>query len=97
VSKGREELQLFRDSVATATGYPPDGYPERHPGWVFHRQELLTDWAAAKLLIKQDLHHVATINDKLNQAIASFDRGDREPGQSLMVEIYNVLNLNDLR
>ena len=40
---------------------------------------------------------VAIIDTKLAEALASFDRGDREPGQSLMVQIYSILNLNTLR
>jgi hypothetical protein len=47
--------------------------------------------------LTHDLDEVAFIDAKLEQARASFDQGQREPGQSLMVEIYNVLNLNTLR
>jgi hypothetical protein len=93
----RESLVLFKGYVATATSEAPDQYPDWHSGWAYHRNELLTHWSAARRLLKRDLDHVATIDAKLAQAIESFDRGKREPGQSLMWEIYNVLNLNTLR
>ena len=67
--------------------------------WVItlsHRAELLRLWSEVKPRIKHDLDKVAYIDEHLTLAIASFDRGEREPGQSLMVKIYNVLNLNKL-
>jgi hypothetical protein len=91
----RESLQLFKEYVVGGTIDAPDKYPDRHPGWTYHRGELLRYWSEAKPLIKHDLDKVAFT--KLEQALASFDQGQREPGQSLMVEIYNVLNLNTLR
>lgn len=54
-------------------------------------------WHDAKSGIKHDLDKVALIDEKLAEALASFDRGEREPGQSLMFQIYNILNLNKLR
>jgi hypothetical protein len=94
----RESIQLFKENVAGATGRAPDNYPEWDPGgWPAHRAELLKYWSGAKSLIKRDLDKVAFIDAKLEQALASFDQGQREPGQSLMFEIYNVLNLNTLR
>jgi hypothetical protein len=93
----RESLQTFRGYVVSGTINAPDYYPDWHPGWQDHRSQLLKYWSDVKPRIKQDLDKVAFIDTKLEQALASFDRGEREPGQSLMCEIYNVLNLNTLK
>jgi hypothetical protein len=43
------------------------------------------------------LDKVIVIDQQLNDALTSFSRGEREPGQSLMVQIYNRLNEGRLR
>jgi hypothetical protein len=76
----------------------PDNYPEWDKyGFRRHREDLLSLWSEIKPRLKRDLDKAAFIEEHLMLAIASFDRGEREPGQSLMVEIYNVLNLHKLR
>jgi hypothetical protein len=93
-----EALQLFKECVVGATIDAPDNYPEwNNLGYPHHRSELLRYWAEAKPRIVRDLDKVEFIDAKLAEALASFDQGDREPGQSLMFEIYNVLNLNTLQ
>lgn len=49
------------------------------------------------LRVKRDLDKAAYIDEHLTSAIELFDRCEREPEQSLMVKIYNVLNLSPLR
>jgi hypothetical protein len=88
---------LFKESVAVATGCPPDEYPEWNSGWANHRADLLALWSDVKPRLKRDLDKAELIDQKLAAAFESFDRGQREPGRSLMFEIYNVLNLNTLR
>jgi hypothetical protein len=96
--KLREALQLFKENVVGGTINAPDNYREWDTGgYRVHRENLLHYWNEAKPMIKHDIDKVAIIDEKLRQALESFDRGDREPGQSLMVEIYNVLNLNTLK
>lgn len=93
-----ETLELFTENVVSGTLRAPDNYPEWNTlGYARHRSELLRLWAEIKPRIKRDLDNVAYIDEHLTLAIASFDRGEREPGQSLMVKIYNVLNLTPLR
>lgn len=93
-----EALQLFQDNVVGGTINAPDNYPDWDAaGYTSHRADLLRTWAEAKSKIKHDLDKVALIDEKLAEALASFDRGEREPGQGLMVQIYNILNLNKLR
>jgi hypothetical protein len=91
-------LSIFKDYVVGGTISAPDNYPEWNTRrWAGHREELLSLWADIKPRLKRDLDKVAYINEHLALAIESFDRGEREPGQSLMLKIYNVLNLNRLR
>jgi hypothetical protein len=97
MSTRRELLDLFMGGVATSTSEAPDQFPDWHPGWSFKRDQILADWTAAKSMLKKDLDKAALIDTKLAEAIACFDQGQREPGRSLMWEIYNVLNLNTLR
>lgn len=97
MSKLSEGLQVFLGSVTSATIWSPDAYPDWHAGWANHRADLLALWTDVKPRLKRDLDKVALIDQKLAEAFNSFDRGQREPGRSLMVEIYNVLNLNTLR
>jgi hypothetical protein len=93
-----EALQLFKENVNGATSMAPDNYPQWDTaGWRSHRQDLLHYWSAVRSGLVEDAHWRTVIDDKLAQAVASFDRGEREPGQSLMVEVYNVLNQHTLR
>lgn len=94
----KESLELFIENVGRAPIRAPDNYPDWDTGgYAAHRAELLRYWAEAKPQIKRDLDKVTFIDAKLAEALASFDKGQREPGQSLMFEIYNVLNLNELK
>jgi hypothetical protein len=93
-----ENLQLFTDAVVSGTLRPPDNYPDWNTrAYAGHREDLLSLWSEIKPRLKRDLDKAAFVEEHLMLAIASFDRGEREPGQSLMVEIYNVLNLHKLR
>jgi hypothetical protein len=93
-----EALQLFKENVNGATSLAPDNYPEWDTaGWTTHRRDLLHYWSEVRPHIVHDTDRRDFIDDKLTQAVASFDRGEREPGQSLMVQVYNVLNLHTLR
>ena len=92
-----EALQLFKENVGRAPIRAPDNYPEWDTGgYAAHREELLSLWAQIKPRVRRDTDKVTVIDAKLAEAIACFDRGEREPGHRLMVEIYNVLNLDSL-
>jgi hypothetical protein len=93
-----QALQLFTENVVGGTLRAPNNYPDWDTGgYRTHRADLLNLWSEIKPRIKQDLDKVAFIDEHLALAIESFDRGEREPGQSLMVQIYNVLNQGRLR
>jgi hypothetical protein len=93
----KEAIGQFKDSVVGATIDAPNNYPDWHPGWQDHRTRLLELWQLAKTGIKRDLDAVSFIDQTLAQAIEGFDKGEKEPGQSLMVKIYNALNMGPLR
>ncbi len=92
-----EAQSIFKDYVVGGTIDAPNNYPDWHPGWQDHRTQLLEFWQRAKTGIKHDLDAVRFIDKTLAQAIECFDQGDKEPGQSLMVKIYNALNMGPLR
>lgn len=93
-----EVLMLFKENVGRAPLCAPDMYPDWDTGgYPAHRAELLSLWAQIKPRIKRDTDKAALIDAKLTEAIACFDDGRREPGHSLMVEVYNILNLNALK
>lgn len=89
----------FREGIATGTCEPPDEYldmdsPTQRSAkhYLLHRQLILEDWAAIKPKLKRDIERAASIEERLVRAIECFDRGERQPGRSLMMEIYNDLN-----
>ncbi len=92
----KEALSMFTGSVAFGTSVSPDEYPSWNPdGYAAHRADLVENWRIAREGIKRDLDRVAKIDVLLEQALASFDRGEREPGRSLMCDIYNLLRIPD--
>jgi hypothetical protein len=93
-----ETLEIFTDTVVSGTLRPPDNYPDWNTrGYAGHREDLLNLWAEIRPRLKRDLEEAAFIDEQLKLALESFDRGDREPGQSIMFKIYNVLNQKKLR
>ncbi len=96
--KLRQSLMFFKENVGKAMLCAPDNYPAWDSGaYQYHRTELLRHWQDSKNLLKQDMALAGVVDAKLELALQSFDLGQREPGQSLMVEIYNILNLNTLK
>ena len=93
-----EALELFHGNVARATIRAPDNYLDwDQGGYEWHKADLLAMWNKIRGKIKQDTDKVTLIDEKLALALESFDRGERQPGQSLMFEIYNILNAQKLR
>jgi hypothetical protein len=87
-----EMLTLFTEDVVGATIRAPDNYADWDTGgYKAHRADLLGRWSEIKPRIKHDLDKVAYIDEHLAKAIELFDRGERDPGQSLMFKIYAVL------
>ena len=93
-----ELREHFHDNVVRATICAPDNYPDWDTGgYPLHKAELLNKWAEIRCQVKRDTDKVTLIDEKLALALESFDRGERQPGQSLMFEIYNILNAQKLR
>jgi hypothetical protein len=93
-----ETLMLFKENVVGGTIRAPDNYPDWDKlGYPDHRNELVSLWAEIRPRLKRDLDEATFIDEHLKLALESFDRGDREPGQSIMFKIYNVLNQKKLR
>lgn len=91
-------LQLFQANVGRSMIRAPDNYPDWDPdGYADYRAELLEHWEQISSKIKRDTDKIPYTDEKLTQAIASFDSGDREPAQGLMLHIYSVLQLKRLR
>ncbi len=88
----QDALRMFIEDVAGGMTQPPDGYQDWYtPGYAGHRADLVDHWRIGRDSIKHDLAKVPQIDALLEQALASFDRGDREPGRTLMCDIYNLL------
>jgi hypothetical protein len=92
-----QALGIFKDCVVGGTIDAPDAYPDWHPGYAYHRAQLLEHWSIVKSKVRIDMDEVDLIDQKLTAALESCDRGEREPGQGLMVQIYNTLNSKKLR
>ncbi len=88
----QKALRMLVEDVAGGTTQPPDEYQEWNSiGYAGHRSDLLEHWRVARDGIKRDLDKVPQIDELLEQALASFDRGERQPGRGLMVKIYVLL------
>jgi hypothetical protein len=88
----------FKENVGKAMLCAPDKYPAWDVGaYPTHRSELLRHWQDAKALLKKDFALATDVDNLLGLALQSLDLGQREPGHSLMVELYNLLNLNALQ
>ncbi len=47
-------------------------------------------WQALRPLIKRDVDKIPFIEERMQAALASFAHGKREPGRTLLMEIYNL-------
>jgi len=93
-----EALKLFKENVVGATVNAPDNYPAWDTGgYASHRADLLSLWAEIKPRVQQDTERVALIDALLHDAIALFDRSERDTGQRLMFQIYNTLEQGPMR
>lgn len=91
-------LKLFKENVVRGTINAPDNYPEWGTGgYATHKAELLSLWGDIRPRLTVDLERAQQIDEHLHAAIACFDRGERESGQSRMFKIYNLLEQGGLR
>lgn len=94
--KMSEALSRFHETVTGACTRFPDELPEWGLGYAESRQLLLDDWARVKALVRKDHEQASLIETLIRDALESFDRGEREPGRSTMVRVYNILDQEPL-
>lgn len=87
----RDKLEDFAGSLASATDYPPNDYPE-WSSWTYetHMADLKELWAEIREKLKRDQDKVSFIDQKLQEAFAAFDAGEKEKGVSAILAIYNL-------
>lgn len=89
--------QLLREAVTSGMGDAPNDFPDWHPGYAFYKEHLLDAWNTFKALVKEDQSQIAYMEAQLMEALACFDRGEREPGQSICCRLYNILGHGPIR
>lgn len=93
-----ERLDDFNGSVLSIGLSAPDEYPEHIAelwGGMAEAHEanmeiLSKYWQALRPLIKRDVDKIPFIEERMQAALASFAEGKREPGRTLLLEIYNL-------
>ncbi|WP_211209781.1 hypothetical protein [Uliginosibacterium gangwonense] len=93
----REKLADSEGSLATATDYPPNDYPV-WSYWTYetHMADLKELWAEIRESLKRDHDKVPFIDEKLQEAFAAFDAGEKDRGVKAILAIYN-LEVDQLR
>lgn len=87
----KEKLSDFAGSLAMATAYTPDAYPD-WSAWTYetHMADLRELWGGIRPQIKRDIAMADFINAKLQEAFSSFDAKNKNKGQEAILEIYNL-------
>lgn len=87
----KEKLSNFADSIAGATDYPPNDYPQ-WSYWTYetHMAELKELWSEIRSKLKKDIDKIEFIDSKLQEAFTAFDAGEKEKGRSAIWAIYNL-------
>lgn len=93
----KEKLSDFAGALALAADYPPNDYPS-WSSWTYetHMADLSELWAHIRGKLTTDMTIVPFIDEKLQEAIAAFDVGDKDTGRRAILAIYN-LDLKALR
>lgn len=91
-----EALSSFHETVTGVGTRFPDELPVWGLGYAESRQLLLDDWSKVKALVQKDDEQALLIEKLMLDALESFDRGEREPGRSIMVRVYNILDQSAL-
>ena len=87
----KEKLLDFAGSLATATDYPPDDYPEwSYLTYETHMADLRELWAEIRAQLKKDVDKVEFIDGKLQEAFAAFDAKEKNKGRKAILAIYNL-------
>jgi hypothetical protein len=87
----KSNLSDFAGSLATATDYPPDNYPE-WSSWTYeaHMADLKELWSAIRGKLKEDVDKISFIDEKLEEAFAAFDAKEKDKGRKAILAIYNL-------
>lgn len=92
-----ETLKDFAGAVSTAATHAPDEYPEwRYGNYNSTKADIEDLWLQIRAKLKRDTDKIAFIDEKLSEAFAAFDVGEKERGRKAMWAVYN-LGLRELR
>ncbi|MEN9867069.1 MAG: hypothetical protein RL748_2659 [Pseudomonadota bacterium] len=87
----KEKLADFAGSLAAATDYPPDDYPEwSYWNYETHMADLKGLWAEIRTKLKKDADKIDFIDGKLQEAFAAFDAKEKAKGVKAIAAIYNL-------
>ena len=97
MSKLSEKLRNLSDGVISAS-MAPDSYSEiraemcggMERAYKLNKETVLEDLEEVKMLIKRDSDTLFLIENKLKEGFIAFDRGDKELGQKIMLEVYGM-------
>ena len=89
--------QQLRGAITSGMSQAPDDFLDWHPGYAFYKEHLLDAWNTFKALVKEDHSQVAYMETQLMEALACFDRGEREPGRGICCRLYNILGHGPIR
>lgn len=93
----QEQLEDFAGAIGRAATVAPDEYPDwSYDNYEATRTDIQDLWSQIRSLVKRDADKVLFIEDKIAEAFAAFDSGDRERGRKAMWAVYN-LGLSNLR
>ncbi len=103
MSKLSEKLRDLSDSVISSI-YAPDSYSDllveiwggMDMAYQQNRETVSENLEAVKLMVKRDVDTISHIEERLKEGFSAFDRGDKELGREIMLEIY-AMQLEKLR
>lgn len=93
----QEQLVDFAGAIGRAASVAPDEYPDwSYDNYEMTRTDINELWSQIRPQLKRDADKVSFIDEKIAEAFAAFDSGDKERGRKAMWAVYN-LGLRDLR
>lgn len=92
-----ETLKDFAGAVSGAATHAPDEYPDwGYENYEMTRTDIQELWSQIRPQLERDEDKVSFIDEKIAEAFAAFDGGDKERGRKAMWAVYN-LGLRELR
>lgn len=85
-----ESLRDFAGALACATRAPDEYDPELYVTYQGNMADLRELWARIRTRLKKDADKVEFIDEKLLQAFAAFEAGEKDIGRRAILAIYNL-------